>query len=936
MTMKPWRENAIPHESVQKATFLQSEFAADLMQVNNGTATEEYQNPIVFFQRTFITEGMRLLLDSVIKRLAGRGGDPVIQLQTAFGGGKTHTMMAVYHLAKGTAPVSELQGISSILDGAGITELPKANIAVLDGNELAPNIPKDRNGLKINTLWGDLAWQLGGASAYERIREADISGTSPGKEVLAELLSSCAPCVILVDELVAYIRQFEEGRTFTGGTYDSNLSFIQALTEALKSVPTAVMLASLPESDKEAGSTRGVNALAALSHYFGRVHALWKPVATEEAFEIVRRRLFSNIRDEATKQAVCRAYADYYIQNSGDFPSETQEARYFERLTQAYPIHPEVFDRLYQDWSSLDNFQRTRGVLKLMAKVIHQLWKKGDTEPLISPGSLPLYDADTRNEVIYYLPQGWDPVLEGDVDGDRSQTWKIEQELPLFGSISACRRNARAVFLGSAPSTAEHAVRGVDIQRVMLGVAMPGQAVVTYKDALRRLVDRLHYLNTASDRYYFDTRANLRREMEDRKKRFGDKDDIIPVIREKVRSIVSQGVFSAVHVFTPSSDIPDDSNLRLVIMPPDVKYHKIEDSQWKSAVNSILQKRGEQPRQKQNRLIFMVADFDAINRLKDHVRTYLAWKSIVKDVEEMRLNLDQFQVLQAKEGTNNSETQLKSTTREAYKWLLSPMQDIVPGKGPSETKWEPFQLNTGIPILSSEIERVLKENELLITEWAPIHLFNMLKNWYWKDGITEAEATKVLNDTQCYLYLPRLKDEDVFRRAIMNGTSSKDFFGIAQGKEDGKYLGFSFGTAAMIVLKDLLLLEPKAAQAVSDDLLRVEEERKRKQQETDGNKPLYPEDGGDGTAAEPVSPTPAPKAEKRHFYANKELNSTMAKIEFNDIYDEIIKLLQKPEIHLEIKIDISATSTKPYDEGIMRSVKENCRALGFGNSEFEE
>ncbi len=138
-------------------------------------------------------------------------------------------------------------------------------------------------------------------------------------------------------------------------------------------MPTAVLLASLPESDKEAGSQRGVKALEALAHHFGRVQALWKPVATEEAFEIVRRRLFASINDKLAMESVCRAFADFYTANRDDFPQETQESRYFERLVQAYPIHPEVFDRLYEDWSTLDNFQRTRGVLKDDGQVIHRL-----------------------------------------------------------------------------------------------------------------------------------------------------------------------------------------------------------------------------------------------------------------------------------------------------------------------------------------------------------------------------------------------------------------------------------------------------------------------------------------------------------------------------------------------------------------------------------
>ena len=517
-TLRPWREIAVPHEDVLKGTFQQAEFAADLSRVHKGTASPEYRDPVLFFKRTYITEGMRLLLDSVVKRITGQGGDPVIQLQTAFGGGKTHTMLAVYHLARGTVPAGDLQGIPPILDAAGVIALPKARVVVIDGTKLSPTMPETRGRVRVHTMWGDLAWQLGGEEAYGRIREADESGTSPGKEMLADLLTTYAPCVILMDELVAYIRQFDEKTRLAGGTYDSNITFVQALTEAMKAVPNVVLLASLPESDQEAGSQRGVAALRTLEHYFARVQALWKPVAAEEAFEIVRRRLFSEITNTAAVEAVGRAFADLYITSGAEFPRETQESRYYQRLVNAYPIHPEVFDRLYEDWSSLENFQRTRGVLKLMAKVIHRLWKDGNNDLLITPGSLPLYDGNIRNEAIYYLPPGWDPVVERDIDGDRAETTEIESRDTLFGSVQACRRVARTVFLGSAPGTPNRMVQGIEQERILLGSVQPGQQTSVFRDALNRLADRLHYLNGANNRYWFDTRPKRGRGASTRRK----------------------------------------------------------------------------------------------------------------------------------------------------------------------------------------------------------------------------------------------------------------------------------------------------------------------------------------------------------------------------------------------------------------------------------
>jgi len=953
MSLKPWREIAVPHEDVLKGTFQQAEFAADLSRVHDGTATPEYQNPVLFYQRTFITEGMRLLLDSVLKRLTGQGGDPVIQLQTAFGGGKTHTMLAVYHLAKGDAPASELQGIPLLLDAAGINELPKANIAVLDGNKLAPNMPQKRGTLNIGTLWGSLAWQLGQEVGYAKVKEADESGTSPGKEVLAQLLADHAPCVILMDELVAYVRQFEEGKSYAGGTYDSNLSFIQALTEALKAVPTAVLLASLPESDKEAGSQRGIAALASLSHYFARVQALWKPVATEEAFEIVRRRLFSKINEPKAAESVCRAFADFYVANSGDFPHETQESHYFDRLVHAYPIHPEVFDRLFEDWSSLDNFQRTRGVLKLMAKVIYRLWKDGNNDLLILPGSLPLYEADTRNEAIYYLPQGWDPVLERDIDGERAETTDIENRDTRLGSVQACRRTARTIFLGSAPTTASQMVRGLELERVILGSVQPGQQIGVFKDALRRLGDRLHYLNSANNRFWFDTRPNLRREMEERKRRFQDKEDVFPAIRDRLQAVLGARAsgpqaggtpaFPA-HIFTASGDVPDDWSLRLVVLPPDAAYSKTAPRLALDKTTEILKNRGDQPRQKQNRLIFLAADYDTANRLKDQVRSMLAWQSIVADIKEMKLNLDQFQARQAGKSLEDAQAALQRMIRETYRWLLAPMQEVRPGKGISELQWEHFPLNAGATNFSQEIERVLKDNELLINEWAPIHLANLLKSWFWKEGVKEVNAAEVWRSTCCYLYMPRLKKDDVLRHSIAAGAQSRDFFGIAQGKEEGVYKGFVFGQPTTPILDDfLLLIEPKAAAAfeaakrVAEEAARLELVKKI-EGTGDKNKPGKIED----TSKPPYTPDkvppvpPPPPAIKRNFYASIELNPIQSKKQFADLVDEVVmQFTSHPGVKVKIVIEISAESEAGFDDGLQRAVKENCNVLKFKSAEFD-
>jgi len=933
--MQPWREIAVPHRDVLEGTFQQSEFAADITAVHTGKATPEYQDAVAFFERTFITDGMRLLLTQVAQRLAGKAGEPVIQLQTAFGGGKTHTLLAVYHLASRKCPLSDLTGISTLIDHAGLMDVPQARIAVLDGNAHAPGQPWKHGKQAIKTLWGELAWQLGGSDAFALLKEADATGTSPGKETLRDLLARHAPCVVLIDELVAYVRQFPEGQNLSGGTYDSNLSFVQALTEATKLVPGGIVLASLPESDVEAGSQRGVAALRALEKTFGRVQALWKPVATEEAFEIVRRRLFELVRDAKARESVCRAFADAYVSEGAKLPTETQEARYYDRLLQAYPIHPEVFDRLYEDWTTIEGFQRTRGVLKLMAKVIYRLWKDDNKDLMILPGTLPLYDGSIRNELVYYLPAGWDPVVEGDIDGDRAETTELESREPRFGQVNAARRVARTLFLGSAPSSAatKPGIRGLDRARVLLGCLQPGQVSSTYSDALNRLADRLHYLNSSGDkaqeatRFWFDTRANLRREMEDRKRRFDDATEVRGRIAKALNRMLSGATgFDGVHIFTPHDDVPDDSVLRLVVLSPDHYYSRDDARQATRAVLDYVRDNGPKPRHRGNRLIFLAPDIASLGRLRDAACVALAWGSIVDDVKEGRLNIDLLQKKQAEKELQTAEEVLPRAARECYRWLLCPVQE-----SPTESKptVEAFPLNTTGGSVGAEVERVCSENELIITTWSPIHLRDRLKELYWTGGSTAVAAMTFWLDSLRYLYLPRFKNRDVLAQAIRSGAGSGDFFGTAYGQSGDTYEGFKIADPSVQLDDTLLLIEPGAAHAY-DEAHRPTPP------------PTPPGPGTLGSGTTPPGPTQTPgvsptaTAKPRSFHGTADVNAATAKVSLVQLAEEIISVLSSdPNASVNVTVEISADFPQGASEQVKRAVSENARSLGLKAADWE-
>lgn len=937
--MKPWREVAVPHQDVLEGTFQQSEFAADITAVSTGKASREYQNAVAFFERTFITEGMALLLTQVAQRLAGKGGEPVVQLQTAFGGGKTHTMLAVYHLATRQGALSELRGVPALVDRAGLMDIPRARVAVIDGTAHAPGQPWKRGSQTIKTLWGELAWQLGGAEAFGLVAEADATGTSPGKDVLRNLLETHSPCVVLIDELVAYVRQFPESQAISGGSYDSNLSFVQALTEAVKLVPRATVLASLPESELEAGSQRGVTALRALEKTFGRVQALWKPVATEEAFEIVRRRLFEPVRDEKARGAVCRAFADAYVAEGAKLPADTQERHYYDRLANAYPIHPEVFDRLYDDWTTIDGFQRTRGVLKLMAKVIYRLWKDGNKDLLIMPGSLPLHDGNSRNEFTYYLPAGWDAVIERDIDGDRAETTALEDKEPRFGQVGAARRIARTLFLGSAPSSvvSKVAVRGLDRAHIILGCLQPGQTSSIYADALGRLADRLHYLNASGEksqdttRYWFDTRANLRREMEDRKRRFDDRTEVRGKIAEALnRTVGNATFFDGVHVFTPHGDVPDDTALRLVILPPEMWYTREEPRLAFDSVLEIIGKNGTKPRYRSNRLLFLAPDQAVLPRLNDATRAVLAWDSIVRDVRDGRLTIDNLQQKQAERELKSAEDALPRVVRECYKWLLCPMQEAATDPKPGV---EAFALNTGGSSVGSEIERVCAENEIVIATWSPIHLYAMLKSYYWKDGRRVASADGLFEDTLRYLYMPRFKTRDVLARAIRTGAASRDFFGTAYGETEGKFEGFAFGGGDVVFDDTLLLIDVQVAQAyeaASRAATSVEPHATGSAESSVVPGPSSAPEQGSEKA------TPAPAAKARTFHGTANVPPATAKMRLVQIADEIVSLLASdPNAAVRLVVEISAEFPDGVRDEVRRAVSENASSLGLKSADWE-
>ena len=952
MALKPWREVAVPHNDVLNGTSLQSDFAADLNTVASGEAKSEYQDASLFYSRTYITEGMSLLLKNVMMRLNGKGGEPVIQLKTSFGGGKTHSMIAVYHLAKRQCNLTDLQGVSPLLDSLGLNDVPQAQVAVLDGNALSPGQTWPRGSHEIQTLWGELAWQIGGEEGYKLIEDSDKNKTSPGKELLAKLLSDFGPCVILVDELLAFVRQLLGNDNLPAGTFNANISFVQALTEACKIVPNCIMLASLPESDAELGTSGAKEALESLEKYFGRVQAIWKPVATEESFEIVRRRLFKEISDEKAKKEVCRAFFDMYKAEGNAVPSETQESAYLERLERAYPIHPQLFDTLYEEWATLEKFQKTRGTLKLLSTIIYTLWKQSNSDYLIMNSSLPLSDGKVSTELCAVLnDNGWEQVIMRDIDGDSSESAKIDLNDTRLGAIHSAKKVSRTIFLKTSPLpseinstekiTAKQNAKGVSFDYILLGCLQPGQNTSLYSDALAKLCDKLHYLSVSGSgassekRYYrFATHANMRKEMEDRANRIKDNaPELIGLLNSELKELTkSSGLFSGIHCFTEHADVPDDEALRLVLLSPNDCYSTSPElSRAQISVKNYLSQCGEKMRVHQNRLVFVAPDSKQIAQVETTAKKHIAWKSIIDDAKNMRLNVDMLQLRNAENEFNAITQTLGRQIQSCWKFILYPEQGDMYSK---EISIECIAVNLNASFIQS-IEKECLENEIVISKWGAIHLNNMLKKVFWHTEQKSLAVREVWDATTKYLYLERLKDKSVFEQTVIQGASSKDYFAVADGAEGEKYLGLHFGNAITFVTDDTLIVPKETAQAqIENESATAQNITAQTGSTTNSSDIVQPSQNSSAPSGEAATEITQSK-KPTHFYLEHQVQAGMLSVQANKIYEEIISVLnQSIDANIKVSISIEANFKNGAEDNIVRAVKENASTLNIGTSEW--
>ncbi|NLM15589.1 MAG: ATP-binding protein, partial [Clostridiaceae bacterium] len=807
-------------------------------------------------------------------------------------------------------------------------------------------------GITINTIWGEMAAQLaesiGNPSLYDIIKESDKKGVSPGSETLKTLFDTAAPCVILMDEVVAYAKKLYGATGLPAGTYDNFITFIQEITEAARASKNSIVVASIPESNYEIGGEAGKTALETIEHTFGRMEAIWKPVSFNEGFEIVRRRLFLDCKNPDARDAVCAAFSAMYNENENDFPIEARELEYKERMASCYPIHPEVFDRMYKDWSTLERFQRTRGVLRLMAAVVYELWMGNDASLMIMPGSIPLDVPSVRDELTRHLSDNWNGIVDKEVDGKDSIPYKIDKNTR-YGRHLAARRVARTIMLGSAPTGREQVVRGIESSRIRLGVVQPGENIAIFNDALNTLRNSLTFLytNPSGDRFWYDSRPTLRKTADDRASQI-PASDVEYEIETRLRSLRKEAPFAGIHICPASSlDVPDEQAARLVILRTSDEYKATNrNNSAMAAVTDILNNRGNTPRIYRNMLAFIAPDQDLMANLKQAVRLYLAWKSIKEDSED--LNLDAAQNRETQNNLLRADETVNERIKEAYCWLLVPYIDR--NTDMKTIIWDAITIRGGNENIIQKAAKKMRQNEAIIERWAPALLRMELDNLLWRES--DNIVVKKLWEYLCtYCYLPRLASENVLIDTIKNGVNSTEYFAIASGFDGTRYIDLKFNQYVGIIEKSGYLVKINVAHK------QITEETAKQQAEAGvtahpGEGLTYPtysvgaggyvnrpsNEGsvsGDTTQGHQGTTPSAPR--NRRFFMSADLDITRINRDVQKYVEEIIQHLTSVDgARVTVSLEVQAESDEGFTRQTVRTITENCQALRVRDSGFEE
>ena len=673
----PWFRVVTPHLDIRQGRLDESVFAANLAEVALGTGREIYANPILFFEKTFFTSGLKSIAKTVIKGLNGQedAENRVMSLQTGFGGGKTHTLISLFHLTRLGKNAANSESVKELISATGTPEFDAANIAVFTNTTNdAANGRMTADGVHIQTIWGEMAYQLGGKAAFEIVRKNDEQMISPAG-LFKQVLEKSKPALILIDELADYCVKASARKAGNSTLADQTISFMQELTEAIAGTNNCVAIITLPASVEEVGNTAQAHQiLGSLEKRVRRVGADTKPVADEEIYEVIRRRLFEDIGDPANIEAVASKYMQTFQENWMEMPSHATKSDYKEKIKKSYPFHPELIDVFRVRWASNHDFQRTRGVLRLLAAIISDLWKRQNSlsgaNLLIDAGDVNFANLDALSGQLKRLyGNGFDAVITADVSGSTSNAFKIDSNRNEYGKHCLAEGIASVILMNSFGTNGAN--RGVSVKDIKLNLLEPEgfnhNSINGALDELENAGHYLYYTKSGQDRrYWFYTNPNINILINQAKGDINNHDieaEILERINRKSRFVEKFNVL--VH---PTGDIPEQQKLTLVILNP--QFHADESNiaaNTRKYIEQIATKKGSGERIYRNTLLFLGVTNYGLTHLLVAVKEYLACRKISEEYNS-QLERDQKEDLRKK--IEDEDKRVETALVNAYTTVL--------------------------------------------------------------------------------------------------------------------------------------------------------------------------------------------------------------------------------------------------------------------------
>jgi uncharacterized protein len=769
--LTPWTRIAQPHTDIADGSFDEGLFAADLGSVARGRGPADYVNPVQFCEKTYLTASLTEVLTRLSRRLSGDESAPSVhRLQTDFGGGKTHTLLAAYHLFRQPDVVAGTALAKGLAEQLGGHAIPKAGVVVLDGSDLPATPEQVDSGYRVYSLVGHLAWRLGGSAAYNRVAASDQARAGTSTHELAELLRSCAPCLVLLDEMLVYLNNALSIATHEGSLAGTTLTFIKNLTQAAAQVPGVAVLATLTSSRMEDyADVSGTEMYERLSRVVGRSENIVTPVEGDDIFPILHRRLFQAIGSVEHRRSIANAYGDHYDSLGDILPSTFRERDYRDRIAHAYPFHPELVDLCTHRWGSLSGFQRTRGALRILAHTVKALWRANHAAPLIHLGDLPLYDDAVRGEVLKFAGESYKSALNADIIRPDS---KAPQEDKRRGGQAEQMRLATALATTAfANSFSADRVVGASAAQMMIGVTRPRVSRGVFDDVRDALEGALWYMRLEGGRYRFTTEPNLNKVIVEREAAVHGF-DVDHRIHEAVRKASPAGHgFRVIHNVSEPTDLPDDGRLTLGILEPDLRLGDDSDRDTLETASQILKTKGAGWRANLNAVVLVAADAHLMSAARATARTLAAMQDLLEDRHRLaRFNAEQKDRLRKR--ASDSEERLPQQIVMAYRHLLGLRDANGEGVKIDRSDLGPARVRSTI---TERVAAQLKDGDRLITDQlAPAALLSQ------RFSVLPAEQNaleldRLLSYFSQYPRLPKLASVKVLRRALVAGAESGQF-----------------------------------------------------------------------------------------------------------------------------------------------------------------